>query len=514
MGSGLPRLDEGRLAACKMSRYILATGKLPQPATGKVRPMELRQLAEERLGLTLDTGAQHMRLFVREKEFYIKILTIGGPISLQQIITVGVNMMDTVMLGQLNETALSASAAATQVHSLFQFMTMGMGMGASVLIARYWGAGELSSLRKALTLMYRSCLLISLAFTLVVGLFPAQVLSLLTPYPEVVAEGMRYLRWALPCFFLFGMSTVTTIVLRNLKQMHIPLYVSVGAFFINIFFNWVFIFGKLGAPAMGVAGAALGTLISRCFEFSAICGYFFLIEKGTRYRVRDILSPCKNLTGEFLRISLPVMVSDTLLGLGTSVTMSVAGHISDIFVSAYTITQVTQQITTVFTAALGQSAVIITGNTLGKGDPERAQQQGITFTVLGFVLGTLCGAVIVLISPLIVGSYNILPETHAVALELMRAVGIITIFMTPANILTKGVLRGGGDTRFLMLADVVFLWAMSVPLGYLAGLVWCWPPFWVFFCLRLDHVIKAVWCVFRLKSGKWIKKIRTNSETV
>ena len=86
--------------------------------------------------------------------------------------------------------------------------------------------------------------------------------------------------------------------------------------------------------------------------------------------------------------------------------------------------------------------------------------------------------------------------------------GVITMFMAPASILTKGVLRGGGDTRFLMIADVVFLWVVSVPLGYLAGLVWCWPPFWVFLCLRLDHVIKAVWCVFRLRGGKWIKKIK------
>jgi len=453
-----------------------------------------------------------MGLFVRDREFYRKILVIGGPIAAQQVITVGVNMMDTVMLGQLNETALSASAAATQVHSLFQFMSMGMGMGASVLIARYWGAGDMPSLRKALSLMYRCCLVISLLFTVVVGAAPGQVIALLTPDPASIAEGVRYLQWALPCFFLFGLSLTTTIVLRNLKLMHVPLIVSIGAFFINIFFNWVFIFGKLGAPVMGVAGAALGTLISRSFEFVTICGYFFFFEKRAHFRVRDIFAPCGNLTPEFLRISLPVMISDTLLGLGNSVSMSVVGHMGDVFMSAYTITHVTQQITTVFSSGLGQSAVIITGNTLGEGDADRAQHQGITFTVLGFLLGGVCGVIIVLISPLVVGSYNILPKTYDIAMELMQAVGFITAFMTPASILTKGVLRGGGDTRFLMVADVVFLWAVSVPLGYLAGLVWSWPPFWVFICLRLDHVIKAIWCLFRLRGGKWIKKIRSAGE--
>lgn len=455
-----------------------------------------------------------MGLFARDREFYKKILVIGGPIALQQVITVGVNMMDTVMLGQLNETVLSASAAATQVHSLFQFMSMGMGMGASVLIARYWGAGELPSLRKTLSLMYRCCLIISLIFTVVVGIAPAQVIALLTPDQGAISEGVRYLRWALPCFFLFGLSLTTTIALRNLKQMHIPLIVSIGAFFINIFFNWMFIFGKLGAPAMGVAGAALGTLISRCFEFITICGYFFLFETRVRFRVRDIFAPCGDLMGEYLRISLPVMVSDTLLGLGNSATMAIVGHISDTFMSAYTITHVTQQLTTVFTSGLGQSAAIITGNTLGEGEPDKAQRQGNTFTVLGFLIGGSCGVFIVLISPLVVGSYKILPETYDTAMELMRAVGVVTAFMAPASILTKGVLRGGGDTRFLMVADVVFLWAVSVPLGYLAGLVFRWPPFWIFICLRLEHIIKAILCVFRLQSGKWIKRIKTAGEDI
>ena len=313
-----------------------------------------------------------MALFVRDRSFYRKILLLGGPISAQQIITVGVNMMDTVMLGQLDETALSASSMAAQVHNLFHFMCMGLGMGASVLIARYWGAEEHASLRKTLVLMYRFCLLTALVFTAAVAAAPAGIMGLLTPDGEVVAEGVRYLRWALPCFFLYGLSMTTTIVLRNTGQMHIPLLTAVGAFFLNIFFNWMFIFGTLGAPAMGVAGAALGTLISRAFEFAVICGYFLLRDRKLRFRVRDLLLPCGDLLPEYLRISLPVLVSDTLLGLGNSMTMAVAGHIGRTFMSANTITSVTQQITTVFTAGLGQAAVIITGNTLGLGEMEKA----------------------------------------------------------------------------------------------------------------------------------------------
>ena len=210
---------------------------------------------------------------------------------------------------------------------------------------------------------------------------------------------------------------------------------------------------------------------------------------------------------------MPVIISDTLLGLGNSMTAAVARHIGKTFMSANTITLVTQQITTVFSAGLGQSAVIITGNTLGRGEIDKAKAQGASFVTLGLLLGAACGGIIVAISPLVVGSYQITQETYDMAMELMRSVGLVTVFMTTSSILTKGVLRGGGDTRFLMVADILFLWAVSVPLGAAAGLLWDWPPFFIFFCLRIDHVIKTVICVFRLRSGVWIRHIAAVSET-
>lgn len=436
------------------------------------------------------------------------MLMLGGPISAQQLITVGVNMMDTVMLGQLNETALAASSMATQVHNLFHFVCMGMGMGASVLIARYWGAGARKSLLKTLVLMYRFCLAAIFVFTAVIAVNPEGVLRLLTKEPQVIEEGVRYLHWTLPCFFLYGMSTITTLVLRNSGQTRIPLYTAAGAFFINIFFNWMFIFGKLGAPAMGVAGAALGTLISRIFEFSLICGFFFLRDKKIKFRLSDIRQNCQELLPEYVKVSMPVMVSDTLLGVGNSMVMAVAGHIGTAFMSANTITNVMQQITTIFSAGLGQAALILTGNTLGEGDVQKARQQGISITVVGFVIGVVCGCIILAVGPFVVNAYQITKETREIAMELMASVSITTIFMLTGSILTKGILRSGGDTRFLMVADILFLWVVSVPLGAAAGLIWNWPPFWVYFCLKLDNVIKTIWCLFRLRSGKWIKKIK------
>lgn len=453
-----------------------------------------------------------MRLFVRDKTFYQRILTIALPVSAQQLITAGVNIMDTIMLGRVSETAMSAASMAGQTHNLFQFMSLGMGMGASVLIARYYGGGDHKNLRKTLSLVYRFCLLISLLYTAAIAFFPAPIMGLLTPEADVIAEGLRYLRWSLPCFVLHSLSLVTTAVLRNTtKSRNVPLYTAIAAFFVNIFFNWVFIFGKLGAPAMGVAGAALGTLISRAVECAGNCGFFFLREKEFHFRPKAILEPCGDLLPEFLRISIPVMISDTLLGLGNSVVSAIGGHVSKPYMTATSITTVTRQITTIFNAALGQSAMIITGNTLGEGDTEKAQEQGITFAVLAFLFGLVCCGIFLLASPALVGYYKLSAETHEVAMSIMRAMSFTVIFTVPGSVMTKGVLRGGGDTRLLMVIDVVFLWAISVPLGYLAGIVWHLPSFWIYVCLTIDQSIKAFVSLFRLRSGKWIKKIRVQA---
>ena len=94
----------------------------------------------------------------------------------------------------------------------------------------------------------------------------------------------------------------------------------------------------------------------------------------------------------------------------------------------------------------------------------------------------------------------------------MDAISFIVIFMAMNSILTKGVLRAGGDTKFLMIGDILFLWVASIPLGYLAGLVFHWSSFWIYTMLKLDQIIKCVWCYFRLRSGKWLKKINRAGE--
>ena len=444
---------------------------------------------------------------VKDKAFYLKAASIALPIAAQSLITIGVNIMDTIMVGDLGEVALSATSLANQFINIYHICCMGLGMGASVLTARFWGMKDLVSLRKTITIMLRICIALATAFALATAVAPEFIMSIYSPEAEIIQAGTQYFNWSVASYWLLGMSLTMTIVLRSVGQAWLPLLTSIIAFFVNIGANYIFIFGKIGAPAMGVAGAALGTLIARAFEFIMIDGYVFFVDKKIGYRIRDLLGKCSDMLREYLRVSIPVLVSDTLLGLGNSAVAIVMGHIGSSFVSANAITTVTQQLSTVFISGISQCSCMVIGHTLGEGDIQRAKTEGNTFLALGTAIGLAAGGFIMLISPLIISFYNITPETKAIAQELMLGIGLIVVFQSMNSILTKGVMRGGGDTKFLMVADILFLWVVSIPVGAIAGLVLHLPAFWIYVCLKLDQIIKAVWCIGRFRSNLWIKAV-------
>lgn len=447
------------------------------------------------------------RAYLGDKDFYRNIAKIAIPISLQQLITVGINLMDTIMLSSMGDAQLSASSLAGQFVNLFQICCMGIGMGASVLTARFWGMEDLPALRKAVTIMLRFCAAFSAVFMIITAVAPQWIMLLYTKDSELIHYGDIYLWYMIPTYLCMSLSLTCTIVLRSVGEARLPLIASILAFFVNVFFNWVFIFGMLGAPRMEIAGAALGTLIARIFELVFICGYFFLVDKKIAYRFYHLRMKCRDLMGEYFRISIPVLISDSLLALGNNAVAMVMGHIGKAFVAANSVTTVVQQLSSVLTQGVANASGILTGHTMGRGDYEKAQKQGYTFLGLGFVIGLFAAGVILLLKDVVINYYQVSQEAREIAQELMLAISFIVIFQAMNSILTKGVLRAGGDTKFLMAGDILFLWVASIPLGALAGLVLNWPPFWIYTLLKIDQIIKCIWCFFRLKSRKWMKKI-------
>lgn len=459
-----------------------------------------------------------MKLFQNEPKFYKGVFALALPIALQSLISIGVNMLDTIMVGSLGENALSATSLANSFISIYHIFCMGLGMGASVLVSRYWGMKKAAdgheeeaghALKQTVCLMLRITVGLAALFALATLLMPSLLMKMYTSDEEIIRLGDIYFRWSIITYFFLGTSLVSTIVLRSVGQVRLPLYVSIGAFFVNLGANYAFIFGKFGAPRMEVAGAALGTLIARLFEAIMIVGYLFFVDKKIQFRVKDLFMKTSSLIGEYIRISIPVLISDAILAIGNNSVAMVIGHLGAAFVAANAITSVTQQLSTVVIQGVSQAGAIVTGQTLGLGDKKKTMQQGWMFLGLGFALGALSAIFILAVSKPIISTYNVSEETVNIAGQLMAAISLIIIFRATNSIMTKGVLRGGGDTKILMLADNIFLWVLSIPFGILAGFVFHWPAFWIYVALKSDDIVKTVWCVIRLRSEKWIKKIST-----
>ena len=459
-----------------------------------------------------------MKLFQKDPAFYKGVFALALPIALQSLISIGVNMLDTIMVGSLGENALSATSLANSFISIYHIFCMGLGMGASVLVSRYWGMKKAAdgheeeasrALKQTVCLMLRITVGLAAIFALATLFMPSLLMKMYTNDEEIIRLGDVYFRWSVITYFFLGTGLVSTIVLRSVGQVRLPLYVSIGAFFVNLAANYAFIFGKFGAPRMEVAGAALGTLIARLFEAAMILGYLFFVDKKIMFRVRDLFMKTGSLIGEYIRISIPVLVSDAILAIGNNSVAMVIGHLGAAFVAANAITSVTQQLSTVVIQGVSQAGAIVTGQTLGLGNKKKTMDQGWMFLGLGFALGALSAIFIMAVSKPIISTYNVSEETVKIAGQLMAAISLIIIFHATNSIMTKGVLRGGGDTKMLMLADNVFLWVLSIPLGCLAGFVFHWPAFWIYVALKADDIVKTIWCVGRLKSEKWIKKIST-----
>ena len=175
-----------------------------------------------------------MKLFVKDAAFYKRVAAIAIPIALQGLITTGVNMMDTVMVGAVGETQLSAVSLANQFINIFHIFCMGIGMGASVMVSRYYGMKDGASLKKTVAIMLRLCLIMAALFCVATIFLPEPIMRIYTDEWPIIREGMAYLKYSILSYFFLGLSLTCTIVLRNVGQVRIPLYTSIAALFVNV----------------------------------------------------------------------------------------------------------------------------------------------------------------------------------------------------------------------------------------------------------------------------------------
>ena len=465
-----------------------------------------------------------MRIFVKDRSFYSRLVHIAIPISLQGLIMFGVNVTDTVMVGSLGEFAIAGVALANQFSFLYQITCFGIAGGMGVLTAQFWGKKDREAIGAGLSIIMKIAFSFGLLFLVVAAFFPLKIMSIYSTDLQVQIQGAAYLRFLSFGYLFLGLTTMSASTLRSVGIVKLTLLTNCIALFLNVFLNWIFIFGKFGAPRMGTAGAALSTTICRAVEIIIVLIFLFKFDTRIRFRLRMLFHWDRDIFRNYLRNGVPVIVSDVFLGVGGNMVSVVLGRMGAAVMSAAAIANIINQLTMVFMQGVSNASGVITGNTIGAGEYKKVKEYGKTFLILALMISFLAILCIQLAKSMVfqqfkiggvtLQAFNVEDSTKKLAGQIVNTLSLMTIFITQSQILTKGILRSGGDTKFLMIADVLFLWIVSVPLGFITGLYLKWPPYIVFFFLRIDELIKCIWCLFRFFSWKWIRDVAVRGNEV
>lgn len=442
-----------------------------------------------------------------DKQFLRALAAITLPIVAQNLISLGTQMMDTIMLGAVGQDQLSASSLANQPFFIFNLLIFGLASGSCILNAQYWGKGEVEPIKSIISMVVKVAMIVGTLLSMLVLCFPEMVMRIYTTDPAVIENGISYLRIVGWSYLLFGISSTLLCTLRSVAIVRIAVVNSVTGLVVNIFLNWVLIFGHLGAPAMGIRGAALATLISRTVEFLLVLSYIFLIDKKLRLRPRDLFRFDRILFQDYLKYGLPVAFNEVLWSVGISVQTMILGRLGSAVVSASQIASLVNQFATVFVFGVANASAVIVGNAVGEGNMDKAIERIRWFRWLSVAMGFMAAGLILLISGPVVSFYNIPVETRELALEMLRVLSVIVVFVSITGVGIVGLLRGGGDPRFALFCDLSALWLVAVPAGLLAAFVFHAPVLVVYALTKMDEPVKMLMICWRMRNNNWIRNV-------
>ncbi len=437
---------------------------------------------------------------------YKKILPIAIPVALQNLINVGVSVTDTLMIGSISEIQMSGIAQANQPYFIFTTLIFGLASGSTVLTSQYWGRKETKPIRAILGLMMRIGIICGMLLSALVLTNPREVMRVFTNDLQVIEYGVEYLRIVGFSYVFSSFTGIYLMGLRSIANVKVSMNIYGMSFILNVFLNYVFIFGKLGLPAMEIRGAALATLISRIFESIITIIYMYKIEGQIKLTLKDLFRKTKRYWKRLFRYSLPVLFSEIHWGLGISVQAAIIGHLGLSVLSAASFINVFQQLAGVAIMGVGAASSILTGILIGEGKEEEALK--LSKTLMG--ISALVGGIIVLttllfrpIAPYFINS----SEETAVLIKEMLFVSAYLLFFQCLNVTTlAGILRGSGDTVFCAAVDVGTLWLLKLACGLIFTIIIKVPPVWVYFILSSDEFIKALITTPRVFRGKWIHR--------
>ena len=447
-----------------------------------------------------------MSLFVREGYFYKRFFSLTAAIALQNVIVFGVNLADNIMLGAYSETALSGVALVNQIQFLLQMLIMGIGEGIIILSARFWGQRETGPIRQTASIGVRLGHGVGFLVWAIVFFFPHQTLALFTSDEAVIGEGVRYLRIICFSYLFFSLTNILISVLRSVETVRIAFVVSFSTLVINVCLNYVLIYGHFGAPRLGVRGAAIATLTARIIETLIIVIYLKCIDKKLNVRLRDFAKFPKELFWQFLKVGSPVIASNAIWGLAMAVQTAILGHLGSEAIAANSIATTVFQILSVIVYGSASATSVLIGKTIGEGRMDMIRQYAKTLQVLYILLGLATGVLLYCSKDAILAFYAVSPGAKELALQFITVLSVTvcgTAYQMPA---LTGIVRSGGDTKFVLYNDTIFMWMIVLPSSALAAFVFDFSPTAVFICLKSDQILKCFVAVVKVNRYRWIKQ--------
>lgn len=438
------------------------------------------------------------------KTFIIMTLTMAG----QNLIAFGVNLADSVMMGAYSETALSGVGICNNVQFFLNMAASGISSGMAVIASQYWGKKETKPIHKVSAV----AIWLGIIFTALIFAFaaiaPEMLIRLFTDKEAVIEQSVLYLDIIKHTYLMFTLSTIILSILRSVETVKIGFYVSLSSFAINILLNYMLIYGKFGAPEMGIRGAALATLISRLIEFIVTVVYLLFIDKKLKMKIKDLFVTDKQMIKDYFKTGLPLMMSSVSWGIAMSIQGAIIGRLVESAIAANSIATTIFQVATVICYASSNVACVLIGKTVGENKPmDIIKKRSKNLQLIFLAIGIISSGILLLTKNLIIDFYDASPETIDITNQFIwvLAVTIIgTAYEAPA---LCGIVSGGGETSFVLKNDIIFMWLIVLPMSALSAFVFKFPVVVTFACLKADQVLKCAVALVKVNSFNWVKTV-------
>ncbi len=442
----------------------------------------------------------------QESGFYRKALFIAVPIVLQNMISIGLNIIDTLMVGRVGVLELAAVGAGNQIYFVFTTICYGIFSGAAVYTAQYWGVKDIKSIRRVLGIDYVVALIMAGAIVSLVWLFAPHILWLFARDTAVISLGSQYLRIACFSYLFTAVSFAINYNCRSIQKLRVPTLINAIALLINTVLNYGLIYGKLGFPEMGVRGAAIATVIARVLETFALLTYIYTNkEHPLAGKLQELFSFNRALFKKVMKTAIPVVISEGGWSIATTLTFIAYGILGP---SAFAVVQVASVVNEFFQSfffGVGNAAAVMLGEALGRGETEKAESYSRSFLSVLFVMSVIVMVFLISVRGGIAGLYQFDTLTSELLLSTLL---VWSLFLGPKMIvyvLVCGILRSGGDTQYTMVFDMAGNWLIGVPLAFLGVLVFHLSLPMAVALSSFSELVKAVIFWKRYKSKKWIR---------